>query len=58
VFIENEQLASLWNSAERYYIVSKNAALPGFEQLLGKDRITLVAASGGKFVLTNHPLAQ
>jgi hypothetical protein len=58
VFIEDLDLARLWSGPVRYYIVSKNEALPRFEELLGKSRITLVAASGGKFVLTNYPLDQ
>jgi 4-amino-4-deoxy-L-arabinose transferase-like glycosyltransferase len=55
VFIDDEQLAKGWNGTERYYVVSQNDALPRFETLLGKNRITLVAASGGKLVLTNRP---
>ena len=58
VFIDDPQLARLWAGPQRYYVVSKNAALPRFEELLGKSHITLVAASGGKFVLTNYPLNQ
>ncbi len=56
VFIDDPQLAELWKGPQRYYVVSKNAALPRFEELFGKSHITLVAASGGKFVLTNYPL--
>jgi hypothetical protein len=56
VFIDDPQLAALWSGPGRYYVVSKNESLPRFEKLLGKDRITLVAASGGKFVLTNLPI--
>jgi 4-amino-4-deoxy-L-arabinose transferase-like glycosyltransferase len=56
VFIDDAELTKLWNEPQRYYIVSKNEALPHFEELLGKSRITLLAASGGKFVLTNSPV--
>jgi hypothetical protein len=56
VFIDDRQLTKLWNAPQRYYIVSKNEAMPHFEELLGKSQITLLAASGGKFVVTNHLL--
>jgi hypothetical protein len=58
VFIDDAQFADLWKGPARYYLVSKNEELPRFEKLVGKDRITLVAASGGKFVLTNLPLRE
>jgi 4-amino-4-deoxy-L-arabinose transferase-like glycosyltransferase len=56
VFIDDQDLAKHWSESNRYYVISKNEALPRFENLLGKEHITLVAASGGKFVLTNYPL--
>jgi hypothetical protein len=55
VFIDDQRLAQIWSGPQRYYVVSKNQELPRFEKLLGESRITLVAASGGKFVLTNYP---
>ncbi|OLE97488.1 MAG: hypothetical protein AUG75_07655 [Cyanobacteria bacterium 13_1_20CM_4_61_6] len=30
--------------------------LKHFEELVGQERLTIVAASGGKVLLTNHPL--
>jgi Dolichyl-phosphate-mannose-protein mannosyltransferase len=56
VFIDDPELAKHWSELNRYYVISKNEALPRFEKLLGKEHVTLVAANGGKFVLTNHPL--
>jgi hypothetical protein len=54
VFIDDANLAERWNTPERYYLVSKNEEMPRFEKLLGKGRVTVVKASGGKFVITNH----
>jgi 4-amino-4-deoxy-L-arabinose transferase-like glycosyltransferase len=54
VFIDDAELARLWAGPTRYYVVSNNAQMERFEKLLGKDRVSLVAASGGKFVLTNR----
>ena len=30
----------------------------GVEQTVGKDSMVLVKASGGKYLFTNHPLAE
>jgi len=54
VFIDDAELAKLWDGPGRYYVVSKNAEMARFEKLLGKGRVSLVAASGGKFVITNR----
>ena len=54
VFIDDANLAERWNTPERYYLVSKNEEMPRFEKLLGKTHVTVVKASGGKFVITNH----
>jgi hypothetical protein len=55
VFIDDTQLAKLWDEPQRYYVVSNNVAMPRFEKLLSKSRISLVATSGGKLVISNHP---
>ncbi len=52
VFIDDADLAKLWDGPGRYYVVSKNAEMARFEKLLGRVRV--VAASGGKFVITNR----
>jgi hypothetical protein len=56
VFIDDQQLARLWQGTERYYVVASQSTLPRFEELLTKERIYVVTESGGKFVLTNYPL--
>ncbi len=56
VFIDDPQLKELWSTPERYYLVASNAALPRLERLVGREKLNIVAESGGKFVFTNAPL--
>ena len=53
VFIDDSQFTNLWLKPERSYIVAKQSAVPQLESLVGAERLNLVAASGGKVVLTN-----
>ncbi|HEY6944383.1 MAG TPA: glycosyltransferase family 39 protein [Candidatus Acidoferrum sp.] len=55
VFVEDVQFKQLWLEPQRYYLLAYAKALGDFEKLLGQDRLTVVASSGGKMVLTNHP---
>jgi 4-amino-4-deoxy-L-arabinose transferase-like glycosyltransferase len=57
VFIDDSQLKNLWLEPTRYYLVADHEQLPHFDTLLGQANLTAVASSGGKAVLTNHPLA-
>jgi hypothetical protein len=56
VFINDDQWRHLWLGDQRYYIVAEDPERPRFEKLVGADHLTTVATSGGKFLLTNHPL--
>ena len=56
VFIDDAQFKQRWLSPDRYYLLAYGNALDDFEKLVGQDSLTLVASSGGKMVLTNHPL--
>lgn len=56
VFINNDQFKDIWLKPERAYIVANLDVRPELESLVGPDKLFLVAASGGKFVLTNEPL--
>jgi len=57
VFIDDSQFENLWLKPERRYIVAKQNVVPQLESLVGAAHLNLVAASGGKVVLTNLPLA-
>lgn len=56
VFIDDAQFKNLWLKPERSYIVAKQSVVPQLESLVGAADLNLVAASGGKVVLTNHPI--
>ena len=57
VFIDDAQFKSLWLKPERSYIVAKENVVPQLQSLVGAENLNVVAASGGKVVLTNHPIA-
>jgi hypothetical protein len=57
IFIDDSQLKSIWESAGRCYLVASESAMPRLVLLVGAERLTPLAASGGKIVLTNQPLA-
>ena len=56
VFIDDSKFKNLWLDSSRYYIVAKNSDLPRFQSLVGPAQLDVVAVSGGKLLLTNHPL--
>ncbi len=56
VFIDDPEFRELWQRGERYYIVAMDAALPRLESLVGRSELNVVAASGGKVLLTNYPI--
>ena len=56
VFIDNSQFKDVWLKPERSYIVAKQNVVPELESLVGSDHLNLVASSGGKVVMTNHPI--
>jgi 4-amino-4-deoxy-L-arabinose transferase-like glycosyltransferase len=57
VFIDDSQFTNLWLKPERSYIVASQNVVPRLESLVGAEHLNLVVASGGKIVLTNHPVA-
>ena len=56
VFIEDEDLKSIWDRPRRSYLFVLGPTLPTVNDLLGADRIHVVGESGGKYLLTNNPL--
>jgi hypothetical protein len=47
---------SLWLEPQRYYLEAYQTDLRNFEDLVGQEYLNIVAAGGGKLILTNHPL--
>jgi Dolichyl-phosphate-mannose-protein mannosyltransferase len=58
VFFDDAQFRSLWLDSQRYYLVTYPKQLSRFENLVGHDHLSFLAPSGGKLILTNHPLEQ
>lgn len=56
VFIDDPRFKGLWYEPQRYYLVAFRADLRHLEDLVGRDHLNIVIASGGKLLLTNHPL--
>jgi hypothetical protein len=56
VFIDDSQFRNLWLEPERAYIVVKESDMPRIAGLVGHEQLNVVASSGGKALLTNHPL--
>jgi hypothetical protein len=55
IFIDDARMQLLWRNADRYYLVAEDGQLPRISSVLGQP-MNPVAHSGGKVVLTNHPL--
>jgi hypothetical protein len=55
-FVSDAQFMDLWRTPARYYLFAKEDQLDHLRSLAGKDGLITVSASGGKFLLTNHPL--
>jgi hypothetical protein len=53
VFLEDADLARLWQQDQRLYLVAPEASRRRLEGVLGAVR--LYAARGGKVILTNRP---
>lgn len=54
VFIDDARLSELWREPERYYLLIEGPSAARIEQTVGREALFTVAASGGKFLLTNH----
>ncbi|MGA9585799.1 MAG: glycosyltransferase family 39 protein, partial [Terracidiphilus sp.] len=56
-FIDNAQLQHLWRTPARYYLFAKATQLNDLASIIGRDQLITVCTSGGKVLLTNHPIA-
>lgn len=55
VFIDDSQFKGLWLAPERCYFLTFESDLPRYKQLVRPAALDVVAASGGKVLLTNKP---
>jgi hypothetical protein len=58
VFIDDHQFQSLWNSGERYFVLSDGEHKSHLQQSMDGSRLFLVMESGGKTLYSNLPLSQ
>lgn len=56
VFIDDSQLKRLWMAPGRKYLLTFASAVPRYQELVAPGKLMTVAESGGKVLLTNHPL--
>jgi hypothetical protein len=56
VFIDDAQFRQRWLDSQLYFLVAFSDQLSRLESLVGHDQLNVLASSGGKLVLTNHPL--
>jgi hypothetical protein len=56
VFLDDLQLRDVWRQASRCYLLIFQSVLPHYEELIGQANFYTVGESGGKLLLTNHPL--
>jgi hypothetical protein len=58
VFIDDAQWKTLWLQPDRYYLVITRKAAERLTKLVEPKLLTIVAQSGGKLLLTNHPVVE
>jgi hypothetical protein len=58
VFLADPDLPRLWNSSERWYLVTFQEDMPRLERLLGAGSLKTLAARGGKVLLTNRAIVE
>ena len=56
VFIDDSDFKDLWMAPGRAYLLTSESAIPRYEGLVAPAKLLTVAASGGKVLVTNHPL--
>jgi 4-amino-4-deoxy-L-arabinose transferase-like glycosyltransferase len=58
VFIDDHQFQTLWNSGERYFVLSDGERKSHLQQSADSSRLFLVMESGGKTLYSNLPVSQ
>jgi hypothetical protein len=60
VFIDDSQFQELWRRPERYYIFARDNQVDHLKSLVSpnpsQNQLNTVSRSGGKVLLTNHPI--
>src|SRR5260370_12718617 len=58
VFIDDPQFTHLWNSGERYFVLSDRDGIAHLKQSTSEARLYLLAVSGGKTLYSNLPISR
>jgi hypothetical protein len=58
VFIDDSQFQSLWNSSDRYFVLSDGERIHHLHDSVETPKLYLVAESGGKTLYSNLPVSQ
>jgi hypothetical protein len=58
VFIDDAQWRSMWLAPGRCYLVITDTAVERLKNLVDPGALMVVAHSGGKLLLTNHPVVE
>lgn len=58
VFIDDRQFQFLWNSSDRFFVLSDGGGMSHLQQSAESSRLFLVAESGGKTLYSNQPVSQ
>jgi hypothetical protein len=56
MFISDAEFKSLWTAPGRCYLLAHDGDLVKFQDIVGNAPLDVVASSGRKILLTNHPL--
>ena len=56
VFLDDRQFQALWNSSNRYFVLSDETRRKHLQQAAASDHLFLVAESGTKFLYSNQPV--
>ena len=56
MFISDAEFKSLWTAPARCYLLAHDTDLAKFQDIVGEAPMAVVIGSGGKLLLTNHPL--
>jgi hypothetical protein len=54
VFIGDADLVTRWQGPDRFYMLAWGSELPHLQELVGKDRVHVVAESGGNYLYCNQ----
>ena len=57
VFLDDQKLHEIWTGSARLYLIARAEQLPRLTALMGEGNTHILRASGGKLLITNHPLA-